>query len=72
MLHDKKTVHLVSSYAGAYPTSTVSRGDKKEKKKIEVQCPSVIMIYNKFMGDVDLMDSLIALYRKISGPNVVK
>ena len=33
--HDKKPVHLVSSYAGAYPTSTVSRWDKKEKKKLK-------------------------------------
>ena len=56
-------MHLVSSFAGAYPTSTVQRWDRKEKKSFQVQCLSAIMIYNKFMGGVDLMDSLIALYR---------
>ena len=30
--YDNKPVHLVSSFAGAYPTSTVQRWDKKEKK----------------------------------------
>jgi len=48
--YDNKPVHLVSSFAGAYPTSTVQRWDRKEKKSIQVQCPSAIMIYNKFMG----------------------
>ena len=48
--YDNNSVHLVSSFAGAYPTATVQRWDKKEKKIIEVQCLSAVMIYNKFMG----------------------
>ena len=48
--YDNKPVHLVSSFVGAYPTSTVQRWDRKGKKSIQVQCPSAIMIYNKFMG----------------------
>ena len=48
--YDNKPVHLVSSFADAYPTATVQRWDKKEKKSIQVQCPSAIMIYNKFIG----------------------
>ena len=30
--YDNKPVHLVSSFAGAYPTSTVQRWDKREEK----------------------------------------
>jgi hypothetical protein len=44
--YDNKPVHLVSSFAGAYPTSTVRRWDRKEKKSIQVQCPSAIMTYS--------------------------
>ena len=41
--------------------STVVRYDKKQKK-INVPCPEIIKVY-KFMGRVDLHDSLTALYR---------
>ena len=33
------------------------------KPEIQVICPSVIMTYNNFMGGMDLLDSLLALYR---------
>jgi len=36
---------------------------KKNKKRVPVECPKVIQIYNKHMGGVDLLDSIIGRYR---------
>ena len=36
--YDNKPVHLVSSFAGAYPTSTAQRWDRKEKKSSMSEC----------------------------------
>ena len=58
-----KPVHILSTYASAHPISQVERWDKKKKEIIKISCPSVILQYNKSMGGVDLLDSLIALYR---------
>ena len=60
---DSRSVTLLSTGAATLPKQTVVRWDKKERKAIEVQCPSIVMLYNASMGGVDLLDSLIALYR---------
>lgn len=61
--YDNKPVHLLSSFVGAYPTTQVKRWDSKTKAKIDVDCPNAVITYNQFMGGVDLVDSLVALYR---------
>lgn len=61
--HDNRAVTMLSTFAGAYPTCTIERWDKKTKEMVDVQCPSSVRSYNSNMGGVDLMDSLIALYR---------
>ncbi|XP_047116200.1 piggyBac transposable element-derived protein 3-like [Schistocerca piceifrons] len=61
--YDNKPVYLLSTFAGVHPTSTVERWDHTKKEKINVECPSIVHYYNQCTGGVDLLDSLIALYR---------
>ncbi|XP_023195555.1 piggyBac transposable element-derived protein 3-like [Xiphophorus maculatus] len=61
--YDNRSVSLLSNYIGAHPVTDVDRWDGKQKKIIKVPCPAVVREYNKNMGGVDLLDSLIALYR---------
>jgi hypothetical protein len=42
----------------------VRRWDKKEKKYINIRRPEIIAVYNKQMGVVDLLDSLVSLYKQ--------
>ena len=60
---DNRSVTTLSTFVAIEPLKLVKRWDKKAKSEIKVPCPSVIMMYNKFMGGVDLLDSLLALYR---------
>ncbi|XP_065671858.1 piggyBac transposable element-derived protein 3-like [Hydra vulgaris] len=61
--YDNRGVILVSTYAGIAPLGKISRYDRVTKKRIDVDCPDVVKLYNKCMGGVDLLDMLIALYR---------
>uniref|UniRef100_A0A3B3RJN9 PiggyBac transposable element-derived protein domain-containing protein n=1 Tax=Paramormyrops kingsleyae TaxID=1676925 RepID=A0A3B3RJN9_9TELE len=60
---DNRSVTLLSTFTGAHPVLQVERWDKTKKETINVTCPTSVSVYNKHMGGVDLMDSLIALYR---------
>lgn len=59
---DNRPVTLLSTFIAANPTTQVLRWAKKEKKVVRVSRPNVVAVYNKIMGGVDLLDSLIALY----------
>ncbi|KAJ8409212.1 hypothetical protein AAFF_G00242330 [Aldrovandia affinis] len=61
--YDNRSVTLLSDYTGANPVTEVDRWDRKQKVIIQVPRPAVVKEYNKNMGGVDLLDSLIALYR---------
>ncbi|MGH0114428.1 UNVERIFIED_CONTAM: hypothetical protein FKN15_015930 [Acipenser sinensis] len=60
--YDNRSVTLLSTYIGAKPIAEVQRWDRFRSTKVAVQCPAVVKEYNQYMG-VDLLDSLIALYR---------
>ena len=56
-------IHIASNYDGVEPLGAVQRWSPAEKKRMNIQCPQVILRYNKGMGGVDLADMLISLYR---------
>lgn len=60
---DNKVVSLCSSYVGKEPMATVNRFVRKDKTRIDIPCPKSISIYNKYMGGVDLLDSMLGFYR---------
>jgi len=61
--HDNRAVTLLSTYAGSDSVSEVTRWNNKAKTHEKVSCPNIVNVYNKHMGGVDLIDSLIGLYR---------
>jgi len=56
---DNKTVMLLSTLAGKIPMHQVERYDRKNKKRVTVDCPEIVKVYNKHMGGVDLLDSIM-------------
>lgn len=60
---DNSLVHIVSSYAGKEPITICKRFSRKEKRYVQIPVPRSVAVYNKHMGGVDLMASLVARYR---------
>ncbi|KAL4101148.1 hypothetical protein QTP88_021176 [Uroleucon formosanum] len=60
---DTKIVSLLSTFAAVDPVVKVSRYDRKQKKRVEVDCPNIIKVYNRHMGGVDLLDGLLGRHK---------
>lgn len=41
----------------------INRFDKKTKKTVQISCLKIIKEYNRHLGGVDLLDSLISRYK---------
>ena len=59
---DNSVIQLASLFIGTSIGGKVKRWSSKDKKTIEIDCPSIVHEYNKFMGAVDLHDMLLSLY----------
>lgn len=60
---DNKPVNMLSTYVGTKPTTKKRRYFRKERQYKEIDCPQAVEIYNRHMGGVDLLDSMLGLYR---------
>ena len=60
---DSEAVHMLLTFVGSHLTQEVPRFDQKTKSDIAVLQPSTVRLYNRLIGGVNLLDSLIALYR---------
>ncbi|XP_026819633.1 piggyBac transposable element-derived protein 3-like [Rhopalosiphum maidis] len=60
---DTKIVSLLSTFTAIDPVVKVSRFDRKQKKRIEVDYPNIIQVYNRHMGGVDLLDGLLGRHK---------
>ena len=61
--YDNKCVQVASTYSTPESSGTVERWDPKSKRYLQVPCLDAIKKNHSPMGDVDLVDKLIALYR---------
>ncbi|XP_030009855.1 piggyBac transposable element-derived protein 2-like [Sphaeramia orbicularis] len=60
---DKRSVMVASTFASAQPVIKTEKWDRKLKNTVCVECPSIVALYNQFMGGIDGLDALIAYYR---------
>ena len=61
---DNKAVNLVSSYAGIEPVGTVRRYDRSLRQHVIVPQPHIVKVYNQYMGGIDKLDMMCALYKR--------
>ena len=54
-LKDNKVVNALSKFTGNEPIKSVKRFFKKQNKRVDIEQPNIIDIYNKSMGGVDRM-----------------
>ena len=60
---DNRDFSLLSTYESVKSVIHISRFGRKAKERVNVPCPSIVSTYMKFMCGVDLLDSLLSLYR---------
>ena len=60
---DNNTVCIISNGACVEPSGTAKRWSTKDRRKVDIQQPYLIKVYNNYMGGVDLFDSNIAHLR---------
>ncbi|KAL1440946.1 hypothetical protein MTO96_008992 [Rhipicephalus appendiculatus] len=59
---DNGVVNIASTQVGCGTVGVASRWSDASKERIAIPCPEAILQYNKFMGGVDKLDFVMALY----------
>ena len=58
---DSNAVHITSKFVGVHPVDLEERWCSDRKARKEIDCPQIIICYNKGMDGVDLANMLIPL-----------
>lgn len=61
--YDSRGVNIASTFGSAEPLRSCQQYDRKKKERCKVQQPAIVKTYNTFMGEVGLLDGLMAYYR---------
>ena len=61
--NDNRPVRLVSNFQIAEPTSMARRWSATKRSHVYITQPHVVNVYNKYMGEVDLLDRFLSEYR---------
>ena len=61
--NDSKRVLLGSNHIGTKSETAGKRWDKEKRCKVNILAPQIISQYNKFMGEVDTLNMLVALHQ---------
>ena len=62
---DKRPIYFVTSVFVDEPSTTVSRYNSTEHRKVPVSCPTAVKKYNQFMGGTDKNDYMTCLEPKV-------
>ena len=60
--HNSKVVTVASTHVGVQPLQTAARFSSAEKKRITVDQPKVVQLYNYGVGGVDRLDQNLSCY----------
>ena len=60
---DNSIVQLASNFVSIEPIATLNKWDSHDREKKDITCSKVVTMYNKRMVGVDLVYTLIVLYR---------
>ncbi|CAK1591406.1 unnamed protein product [Parnassius mnemosyne] len=61
--NDNNVVTVASTCEGVSPVGSAQRWSSAERKKISIQQPFCVQMYNQYMGGVDRLDQNIGCYR---------
>lgn len=60
---DSKAVYLASNKYSGDKNHKCKRFDRVKRASVQIPIPDLIKFYNEFMGGVDLLDAMVAVYR---------